>query len=63
MRGPGRVPIAVIAAMTGINHECLYEVIMGVPASADQALGKGLRVFQLSEAEHHEVAVIAAQRV
>jgi hypothetical protein len=25
------------------------------------ALGKGLRVFRLGEAEHHEVAVIAAQ--
>jgi hypothetical protein len=28
-----------------------------------EAIGKGLRVFRLGEAEHHKVAVIVAQRV
>jgi hypothetical protein len=30
---------------------------------ATEAIGKTLRVFRLGEAEHHEVAVIAAQGV
>jgi hypothetical protein len=30
---------------------------------APEALGKGLRIVGLSKAEHHEVAVLAAQGV
>jgi hypothetical protein len=50
---------------SALGWPACFQVTAGCPSQSlsPEALGKSLRIFRLGKAEHHEVAVIAAQGV